>query len=229
MKIHAFLVLCIAAIAAAAAAPTLAAGASPDGLVAVQAHDLDQLYLLPHADLAAYHKVLIEPAHVAFRKDFNKNTQDILGFTRRLNADEVQKIADDTAASLSSAVAQAFAAQGYEIVTAPGPGVLRLSPSAVNLFLNAPNARPGGQFQTFTQQNDGETTVMLDANDAVSGALLGRVVDHRYADKVYRTVTRTSTTAENFWFENMFREWATTCAREFEATTPSRISLETPR
>lgn len=229
MKLHALLVLCITAIVAAVAAPTLAAGSAPDGLVAVQAHDLDQLYLLPHADLAKYHKVLIEPAQISFRKDFNKNPQDILGFTRRLSADEVKKIADDYAASLSEAVAQAFTTRGYEVTTAPGPDVLRLSPSAVDLFINAPNARPGGEFASYTQQADGQATLVLEARDAVSGALLSRVVDHRQADKVIRTVTRATTVAENYWFENSFRAWATSCAKEFEATTPSRISLETQR
>src|SRR5580704_16690910 len=45
MKLHALLVLCISAIGAAVAAPTLAADPAPNGLVAVQAHDLDKLYL----------------------------------------------------------------------------------------------------------------------------------------------------------------------------------------
>src|SRR5271165_1447285 len=223
MKLHALLVLSIAALGAAAAAPSQAASPVTDaGLVAVQSHDFDQLFLRPNADLAGYRKILIDPARVTFRSDFNKNPQDSLGFTRRLLPAEVQVIADDTAAALQGAIAQAFTTRGYEVATTAGPGVLRLSPSLVDLFVNAPDARPGGQFKSFTQQDDGETTLVLEARDAVSGTLLGRVVDHRHADKVYRTITGTTSVATNFWFENMFREWATTCAKEFEATTPAR-------
>src|SRR5208282_3213152 len=133
---------------------------------------------------------------------------------RRLLPADVQRIADDTAAGLQSAIAQAFTTRGYEVAATAGPGVLRLSPSVVDLFVNAPDARPGGEFKSFTQQDDGQATLVLEARDAVSGTLLGRVVDHRHADKVYRTLTRTTSVDEQFWFENMFREWATTCAKE---------------
>jgi hypothetical protein len=230
MKVHMLLALLISLGGAAAMTPALAANLATDaGLVAVQTSDLDQLYVLPHANLAGYRKVLIDPASITFRKDFNKTPQDTLAITRRLTPDEVQQIADDTAASLHSAVAQAFTAQGYEVVTTAGPGVLRLSPSAVDLFVNAPDARPNGQWVSFTQMDDGEATLVLEAHDAVSGTLLSRAVDHRHADKVHRLLTQTSTTAENFWFENMFRQWGTACAKQFEATTAARISFQTQR
>lgn len=230
MKPHALFVLCIAALGAALAMPSQAVDpASATGLVAVRSPDLDQLLLRPNVDLAGYHKILVDPAPIAFRSDFNKTPQDTLAFTRRLYSNEVQQIATDTAAGLQEAVTQAFTTHGYEVVTAPGSGVLRLSPSAVDLFIDAPAALPAGKYPSFTQQDDGEATLVLEARDSVSGTLLGRVVDHRHAAKTYRTLTRTTNVAENFWFENMFREWAATCAKEFAATTPSRISLAVPR
>lgn len=219
----------ITLVGAAFAAACLAAGPAVEaGLVAVASPDLDQLFLRPAVNLAGYHKVLIDPARISFRSDWNKSQQDILGKTRRLSADEVQVVADDAASSMQSALTQAFTTRGYEIAAAPGEGVLRLSPSVVELFVNAPNARPSGEYVTFTQRDDGEATLVLEVRDAVTGTLLGRVVDHRFANKQYQQPTRTTTVATNFWFENTFRAWATTCAKEFEATNAQRVGLQTP-
>ncbi len=40
---------------------------------------------------------------------------------------------------MARTVADVFAAKGYEIVTAPGPGVLRVAPSVVDLDVYEPD------------------------------------------------------------------------------------------
>lgn len=228
MKRHTVLVLSLVALGAAAAAPSFAIEpALAPGLVAVHAGDLDELQLQPSANLAAYHQVLIDPAQIAFRSDWNRNAQDSLGFTRRLSADDVQRIVDDTAANLQQSLAEAFRARGYELATAPGPGVLRLSPRLVDFYVNAPDARPPGSYKSYTK-DAGEVTMVLEARDAATGALLARVVDHRRADKTDRLLTRATGVEENYFFDEVFSHFASTCAREFASTTPSRISYVTP-
>lgn len=229
MKLHAFFVLSIAALGTVAGMACQAAQPAMDaGLVAVQSQDLDQFYLRPSADLAGYRRILLDPAQVTFRNDFNKNSQDSLGFTRRLLPDEVAQIARDAATSMDEAVTQAFKARGYEIVASPGPGVLRLSPSVVDLYVNAPDARPAGTSVSYTKDS-GVATLVLEARDAVSGALLGRVVDHRRADETTRHLTRATSVSQNFWFEVAFSRWAVSCARAFEAPPPAKIGYESHR
>jgi hypothetical protein len=228
MNLHALFVLAIATLGAAVAAPSEAASpATYEGLAAVQSRDLDEFYLRPNADLGAYRKIVIDPVQVTFRKDWNKDFVDPHGSLRRLLQDDVRRIAEETASTLQSAVAEAFKARGYEIAAAPGPGVLRLSPSITDLYVNAAeNLATGGTTKSFTK-DAGEATLVLEARDSVSGTLLGRVVDHRTARETKGTqisdVRRTTSVSNNFWFDAMFRRWAATCAKAFEASKPSKI------
>jgi hypothetical protein len=226
MNLHALLGLCIVAFVAVGAAPSQAATpATSDGLVSVRSWNLDELYLRPNADLASYRKVVIDPVQVAFRSDWNKDFVDPHASIRRLTQDDVRRIAEETASTLQSAVAEAFKARGYEVAAAPGPGVLRLSPSVTDLYVNAAeNLATGGTTKSFTK-DAGEATLVLEARDSVSGTLLGRVVDRRTAHETKGTqisdVRRTTTVSNTFWFDTMFRRWAATCAKEFETAKKS--------
>ena len=127
---------------------------------------------------------------------------------------------------MQSAVAEAFRARGYEVAAAPGPGVLRLSPSVTDLYVNAAeNVATGGTTKSFTK-DAGEAKLVLEARDSVSGTLLGRVVDHRTAREGTKgtqlsDVRRTTTVSNNFWFDTAFRRWAATCVKEFETAKKS--------
>jgi hypothetical protein len=222
MNLQALIVLATALLGGAVfAAPSQAADpASAEGLVAVRTWNLDELYLRPKADLAGYRKVVIDPVQIAFRKDWNQSEQDYRGKTRRLLNDDVRVIAEDTASIMQTSVTEAFKARGYEIVAAPGPGVLRLIPSATDLYVNAGDQTPPGATKLFTK-DAGEATLVLEARDSVSGALLARVVDHRTARETkgtqIRDLRRTTNVSSGFWFDEMFMRWATACAKEFEA------------
>jgi hypothetical protein len=227
MNLQAILGLCLVASVAAVAVPSHAATpATAEGLVSVRSWNLDELYLRPNADLASYRKVVIDPVQVAFRSDWNRDFVDPHASVRRLTQDDVRRIADETASTLQSAVAEAFKARGYEVAAAPGPGVLRLSPSVTDLYVNAAeNLATGGTTKSFTK-DAGEATLVLEARDSVSGTLLGRVVDHRTAREGTKgtqisDLRRTTTVSNNFWFDTAFRRWAATCAKEFETASKS--------
>jgi hypothetical protein len=117
---------------------------------------------------------------------------------------------------MASAVAAAFGARGYQIVTVPGPGVLRLSPTVTDLFVNAPDVPAPGIQIGIVYQEGGTATLRLDARDAATGTLVSQVVDRDTAREV-RNFDRATRVSNNFWFEAMFRQWAQNCAREFEA------------
>jgi hypothetical protein len=221
MNARSLFVLCIAALGAAVAG--LSQAASPpaaEGLMPVRSWNLDELYLRPNADLAGYRKVLIDPVQVAFRSDWNRDFADPHAALRRLSQDDVRRITDETASGLQSAIADTFRARGYQIVAAPGPGVLRLSPSLADLYVNAAEElQQGGTTKSFTK-DAGEATFVLDVRDAATGTLLGRVVDRRTVRETkgtqIRDVVRTSRVSNNFWFEETFRRWAVACVTEFE-------------
>ena len=225
MNLQSLIVVVALAVGGVALAPPSQAadGVPPEGLVAVRSLNLDQFYIRD-SRLAGYRKVVVDPVRIAFRSDWNQSEQDYRGKTRRLLPSDVQVIADDMASLLQDSVSGAFKARGYEIVATPGPGVLRLTPSATDLYVNAGDETPPGTTKLFTK-DAGEATLVLEARDSVSGALLARVVDHRTARETKGTrisdLRRTTNVSSGFWFDETFWRWATACAKEFEAAKTS--------
>jgi hypothetical protein len=224
MNIRSFILVSISVLAAAAAGAAQGATAG-DGLAPIHSWRLDELYLRPGSDLASYRKIMLDPTQVAFRKDFNRSFADSHQILRRLSAEDTQRIADDAAANMERALADSFRARGYEVVSVPGPGVLRLSPSVTELYVNAAEElQTGGTTKSFTK-DAGEATLILDVRDAASGALLGRIVDRRTVQETKGTqggdLIRTSVPSNNFYFDQTFRRWAGDCITEFQAPRSS--------
>ncbi len=209
-----------------AAANDAAVPATSDGLVAVQSRNLGELYLRPDTDLSRYHKIIVDPARAAFKKDWLKDTNAQRGVQRWLMPEDAQRIIDEAALSLSSVVAETFTSQGYEIAAAPGEGVLRLSPSVTDLYVNAPDV-PAPGIQVAIVRDGGEATLRLDVRDAVTGTLLARVVDRDMAREI-RLNNRANSVTNLFWFEALFRQWAAGCAREFETAGTRKTAQARP-
>ncbi len=218
MTTQRFLASLLAALAAAAFGPAFAAAspAQADGLVAVKSSALDEVYLRPAVDFTSYRKVIVEPARVEIAKGWRKSINEQREPSRWLTSDDERQIVSTAAAGMTEAVTAAFKAQGFEIVTAPGPGVLALAPSTTNLYVNAPDTvTPVGQGQ-FTHQEAGDATLNLEIRDAASGTVVGRVVDRNTARQVGR-MNRVDLTSNKFWFDAMFSAWARNCAKQLEA------------
>ena len=211
-----FLTAVVAGTAFAAAAPAAIPEQVGEGLTRVSSRTLDELYVRPQADLRAYRQVMIDSPRVELQTGWLKRMNETRDVTRWLVPADAQQIADDAALAMRSAVAAAFEARGYKIATAPGSGVLRLSPTVTDLFVNAPDVPAPGIQVGVVYQEGGTATLRLDAHDAVTGALIGQVVDRDTAREV-RNFNRATRVSNNFWFEAMFRQWAQNCAREFEA------------
>ncbi len=217
MILRAFFVLCVAVLGAAACAaePQAPSEAVREGLVAVQSRNLDELYLRPNADLAAYRKVLIDPVRAEIRGDWQKNLNYTRNVSRWVRPEDAQRIAADVASTLESTLAETYKARGYEIASAPEPGVLRVSASIADLYVNAPDRFSPWNVKTFTR-DAGQATLVLEARDAVSGTLLARVVHHGIAREISR-LNMAGDVSNRFWFETLFRRWTADCIAEFEA------------
>jgi len=216
MNVQALFIVCVAAIAgAASAAEPQAASEAREGLLAVQSRNLDELYLRPNADLAAYRRILIDPVRAEIRSDWQKNLNYTRNVSRWVGPDDAKRMAADAASSLESVIAQTYKARGYEIAAAPEPGVLRLTASISDLYVNAPDRYSPWTVKTFTR-DAGQATLALEARDAVSGTLLARVVHHGTAREISR-INAASDVSNRFWFDTLFRRWTADCIAEFEA------------
>ena len=121
------LVFAALAMAAAAAPVTAKAPETWDGLIQVKSKKLALAYLLPHADFRAYSKVMFDQPQVAFAKnwqrDFNRSAMTLSG---RISDKDVHDAVSQAESSLTKIFPERFTQEGYQVVTEPGPDVLRL-------------------------------------------------------------------------------------------------------
>lgn len=200
---------------AVAFAPAFAATnpAQVEGLAAVKSRTLDEVYLSPKADFASYRKAFVEPARVELAKGWRKSINQQREPSRWLTAGDEQELVRTAATGMTEAVTKAFRDQGFEIVTAPGPGVLQVSPSTTDLFINAPDTvTPVVQGQ-ITHFEAGDATLDMEIRDASNGTVVGVVSDRNAARQVGR-MNRVNLLSNQFWFDAMFSAWARNCAAE---------------
>ena len=207
------------ACALAATPPTGPVGS--DGLAPMQASRLDEFSVRPNTDLTSYRKVVVEPAQVEFKKGWLKDINRTRDLSRWLLPQDQQDIADNTAANLHAVIVDAFKARGYEVVTKPGPGVLRVSPRVTDLYVNAPDIAAAAPARLFNI-DAGEATLILEVRDSANGTLLARVVDRGTARELSTRINPAFAVTNQFWFDALFRQWTAAWIGEFDGTRVAR-------
>lgn len=187
-----------------------------EGLELAPSKRFDVVYLQPGADFSAYKAVILDPAQVAFAKDWDPN-RDVRGVSRRLNAEDLEAIKDGLAGIVREIFTEELGKGGYPLVDAPGHDVLRLSPAIVDLYINAPDRMEPGRSTTYTT-DAGRMTLVLEVRDSVTGDLLARVVDAKSGrDTRMMTITnRVTNTAEA---RRAVRSWAESLRKGFDQVT----------
>jgi len=203
--------LCLMAFAALAADPP----GNWDGLVQVKPKRLDAVYLLPGADFRGYTKVMMDPVEVAFEKDWLRDyNRDATTMSQRLDDSDVQRILQAARDGFNEIFVEAFRDADVELVTAPGPDVLRLRPGVVDLVISAPDTMTAGRSRTYAVEA-GHATLFLEARDSVTGALLGRALDKRETRNTGRVqvANRVTNSAD---FRMLFKQWASIAIKGME-------------
>src|SRR4051812_7559352 len=200
------LVLCFTIAASGCAAPSTP---TADGLTPVASSQVDALYVRPDADIRSYHQVFIEPVPVKFRSDYSQRhaMNYLLAEPMYRPYQEPESVAADLSSLMYAGLVDAFKAANYEVVGAPGPGVLRVSAKINDLFINAPD-RLSSSVRVTLNRETGEATYHLEASDGASGNIVARVQHHQIVREVSRLNLADDTT-NRFWFETAFRRFAT--------------------
>lgn len=173
-----------------------------DGLVEVRSRRLNAAFLAPGVDFRVYTKVMLDPTEAAFQRNWLRDVNSSRGGRRVTDAD-AQRILEAAQTNFSDVFAQAFTQGGYQVVTTPGPDVLRVRSAVVDLFVNAPDTMSVATVRTFTV-NAGQATMILEARDSVTNALLARVLDRRETVRSPGRATSVSNIAD---FRLLFRDW----------------------
>lgn len=195
-----------------AAAPALAA--DWDGLTEVNSRRMGTTWLLAGADFRPYRKVMIAEPQVAFRnnwlRDVNRGSS-----ARRVSQADADRILATVATNLTDVFAQEFKRAGFEVVTKPGPDVLRLNVDIINLSVNAPDTGSSARTASFTT-NAGEATIVLEARDSETRALLARAVDRRQTQNNAGMGTRATSVSNTADFRRLAQGWARTTATKLQ-------------
>jgi hypothetical protein len=117
----------------------------------------------------------------------------------------VQKALETVRTQFGESFAKAYSKAGYQVVTTPGPDVLRLRTAVINLNVNAPERLSSGRSHSLAREA-GEATLVLEARDSMTGALMGRAVDRRYAGDTSLLLRNAVTNKSDF--SRLFTTWA---------------------
>jgi hypothetical protein len=162
----------------AVAFPLIAAAQSSSspfpGLELVNSKNVDLLYRRPDIDVSAYGKILIGEPVVEFSKNWNPRNYGNFG----LSAAQLKKIRIDLANLTKNTFTKVLRDGGYQVVTEAGDGVIEITPSIVNLYINAPDTKTAGRSKTYTM-DAGSMTLALQVSDSVTGTLLAVAFDHK--------------------------------------------------
>ena len=161
-------------LAAAASAQQLS-DMTEDGLVRVPSSRKAGVYRLPDATFAQYRRIMLEPASVAFRKNWDRKGLDRLD--TGLKPSERQRIANDLVLAFrDEMVAELVQRGGFVLTETPAPDVLLIAPSITELEITAPDAGSTPGTRTFVR-TAGSMTLIVELRDAASGVTVGRIID----------------------------------------------------
>jgi hypothetical protein len=162
---------------------------SYDGLQKISVKGIDLAYARPGATLAGYNRVMLEPIDVAFRKDWKPTrTQSRI----KLSAEERENIRTGVAKIVyDEFVKELQKSTGYQVVSEPGPDVLRVKAHIVNLFVNAPDTKTAAPTRTYTVSG-AEMTIFAELYDSETGEVLARIADRRAARRASTMVLTNS-------------------------------------
>jgi hypothetical protein len=177
-----------------------------DGLHLEKSSRSQRVYLLPGADFRPYTKVMLDPTEVAFRKnwvrDYNRDTMEL---SRRIGQDDVDRVTKQASTGFGTIFAEEYQQGGFQVVQSPGPDVLRIRTGVIDLAVNAPDVKSASRTYSASWEA-GEATLVIEARDSQTGALLGRALDRRLAGDSMPYLRNSVTNKADF--KSLFRKWA---------------------
>jgi hypothetical protein len=177
-----------------------------DGLTRVKSKRLDYVYLAPGADFGAYRRVMIDPTELAFQKNWVRDYNSTkMGLSGRVNDSDVQRVITEGGKVATAIFTEAFNSGGYPVVATAAEDVLRVRTAVANISVTAPDMPVAGRSRTYAGEA-GQASLIVEVRDSVTGALLGRAVDHRLAGDTNSLMRNSVTNRADF--RQLVKLWA---------------------
>ena len=148
-----------------------------DGLVKVDNSVMQLAYVQPDLDLQPYTKLMLDDIVVAYKKDPEGRRRNSPGGVGDANF----ALSPSQMEVLKSLFQEALVKEwtkddGWEIVDAPGPDVMRISAYLIDLVVKSPTQNTAGRQQNFASSY-AEVTAVLELHDSESEEILARVAE----------------------------------------------------
>ena len=157
--------------------------------------------------------VVVEPVKAQVDRNWLYDVRESRAKPGSVSEADVDRIAADMASSLRSELDKALRAQGFDVVPG-GAGTVRLTASIEELRVNAPDRQAAG-VRSYSREA-GRAMLRAEARDA-TGAVLLQSQERAEAGDSGGRFQRADDVTNRFWFEAMFRDWATGIAKELRA------------
>ena len=177
-----------------------------DGLIAIEDSNVAAAFIDPEADFGVFQRVAILEPHVAFRSNWQRD-QNRRSRSRNVRASDMERIKQDVARLLMDVFTEQLEAAGYDVVNYSDEDVLIVRPAIIDLDVTAPDTRSAGRSRTYTA-NTGAATLFVELFDSMTGALIGRAVDRRFAGRRSGFTIQSNRVTNRADARREFRVWA---------------------
>src|SRR5262249_25219735 len=137
-----------------------------------------------------------------WQRDYNRTTSSL---SSRVSDSDIQSAISDGVKAANDIFTEAWTKGGFQVVSEPGPDVLKVKTGVVNISVNAPDSMSAGRSYSFSPET-GRATLFVEARDSLTGALLGRAVDQRIVGE-HSAAWRTSVSNRGD-FRDQVQQWA---------------------
>ena len=153
-----------------------------DGLMVVEKNRRTEIYKDPAADWSVYTKIRLDPATVAFRKNWQRDQNRTQPF--KVRTEDMERIKTELSEMFGEVFAEELTgAGGYVLTEENGDDVLRITPQIVDLDIAAPDTRNNPGMQRSYTESAGRMTLKLQMFDSVTGDLIGVTSDRLEAPR----------------------------------------------
>jgi hypothetical protein len=179
---------------------------SADGLRLVDKTRSGEIYADPDIDWTGYDSIILDPATVAFRKNWERDQNRNRGI--RIRPEEIERIKSGLAGLFDEVFTRELSRNGgYEMTSVAADNALRITPHIVDLDAYAPDVGSVGRTYQYSE-SAGRMTLKLEIYDSVTGDLIATASDRQEDPRLgwMEWRTRVSNRADA---ERMLQRWAT--------------------
>jgi hypothetical protein len=153
-----------------------------EGLSVVKKKGRTEIYADPNVDWNVYTKVRLDPATVAFRRNWQRDQNRSQPF--KIRTEDMERIKSELSGLFGEVFSQELTENGgYTITGESGEDVLRITPHIVDLDVAAPDTRNSPGIQQSYTESAGRMTLKMQLFDSVTGDLIAVTSDREEAPR----------------------------------------------